>query len=66
MPIGVTGRTHAFDADGVRRRASFARHCPQLAERWRRSMNTQPKPSEIVIMASGAVAFIFSFFDWFG
>jgi len=29
-------------------------------------MSTQPKPSEIVIMASGAVAFIFSFFDWFG
>lgn len=29
-------------------------------------MNTQPKPSEIVIMASGAVAFIFSFFNWFG
>ncbi|HEX6237940.1 MAG TPA: hypothetical protein VFZ68_12145 [Acidimicrobiales bacterium] len=28
-------------------------------------MNTQPKPSEIVIMASGAVAFIFSFFTWF-
>jgi hypothetical protein len=29
-------------------------------------MNTQPKPSEIIIMASGVVAFVFSFFDWFG
>ena len=28
-------------------------------------MNKQVKPADIVIMASGAVAFLFSFFDWF-